>query len=96
MIQYSPGDKLNEFDITDIRGDWALKDSGHAIAKHTWECAGLRSWEWHHPNATGWAGMVLWVTPNVNWGTGLGDAECVALAISKAGGLGNSFCFQPS
>lgn len=96
MMQYSPDGSLHRFEITKIHGDWALKDSGHAIAKHTWDCAGLRTWEWHPPDAVGWAEMVLWVDPDINWGTGIGDAECVARAIKKAGGPGNSFCFQPS
>lgn len=90
-MKCSPDGRLHIFNITEIRGDWALKDVGHAIADYTHKCVTLMRWDWTHPNATGWAKMKLQVDP-----AGIADAECVASAIKKAGGPANSFCFQAS
>lgn len=97
VMKYSLFHELtNIFDITDIRGDWAVKDSGWAIAKYANDCCNLRSWDWHHPNATGWAKMTLRVDARDPGLAGIGNAECVARAIVKAGGPADASCFQES
>lgn len=88
--------ETNVFDITDIRGDWAVKDSGWALAKYANDCCELRSWDWHHPNATGWAKMTLRVDARDPGLAGIGDVECVVLAIKKAGGPADVVCLQES
>lgn len=99
VIKYSPYPDFgwHEFKITEIRGDWALGDSGWNLVSHIGDCCYLQAYEWHTPNATGWARMTLVINPD---GEGVvaseGDAECVALAIKQAGGPKNSFCFQAS
>lgn len=98
-MKYSPDRGYREFKITDIRGDWALADSGHGIALNANDCCGLEVWTWQQPNATGWASMQLWVKPDVpgaDPSLNIPDAECVAWAIMKAGGPKNSFCFEAS
>lgn len=77
---------IDVFDITDLRGDWVLKDSGWAIAKCADDCSGLNAWDWHHPNATGWAKMTLRVDREEPGLARLGDVDCVEQAIKKAGG----------
>ena len=95
-MKNSPDGKYHRFDITDIRGDWALRDSGHTIVAYTNNCCGLMKWVWQHANATGWASMQIYVSQHDHRGTSISDAECVTRSIKKAGGPENSFCFEAS
>lgn len=40
--------------------------------------------------------MRLWIKPGADWDRHIRDTECVAVAMKKAGGPANSFCFQAS
>ena len=84
------------YDITEIRGDWALGNSGNDILVHARDCCTLSEWVWHEANATGWASYEIWTKPEVHSNIGITDAEFIALSIKQAGRPENSFCFEAS
>ncbi|KAJ0124773.1 hypothetical protein J7T55_006114 [Diaporthe amygdali] len=76
---------ITAYKITEIRGDWALADSGYAFFRELGNCISMLSWQWHDPTAT----ELAWMQINLKAGW---KSDCITKCIKDNGGPSDVVC----